>query len=1107
MAAITPRVLLPGEQETVAATEHGDWAELSGKSDEERRVHAAFLRELLLGLPVVPEGDGARPCLVRLPGVRVRGARIEDELDLADYAGPVGGGLPGLALEDCDIGAKIDLTNTRLARLSLKGSRIGEVQMRGARLDGPFDFSAVRPASDAPDALAWIDAHDCVIRGEMLGDCAKLRAPPKREDVPPRQERYALDLSDSIVDGSLRLLGKVEAIGGVNVAGTRIRGDLYGTDARMEATEGDALNAQAARIDGLVVLAGLTGRGMIWLTRIRIGGALLMDRADLKNGRPEGRGDALVATGAEIGGAVQMRDGFMADGSVLLLGANIHGNLECDGAHFANRTQDGSGQALLAEGAEIGGDALLRDGFTAQGRVSLHGAKIRGNLECGGAHFANRTQDGSGQALLAEGAEIGGDALLSDGFTAQGRVSLHGAKIRGNLECDGAHFANCTQDGNGDALIAQSAEIGGDMLLRGFKSEGCVSVYGAKIGGDLACDGAHFANRIDDGSGDALVATNTEIRGDVLLCKGFRAEGGVSLHGAKIAGNLDCDGGHFANRTKNGKGRSLVAEGAEIIGAVLLRDGFTAEGRVVLLNAKMGSLSCRSATLCNSSPNKAAITLNLVNATIAGRARLEVVSIGRISLRGCRVGGNLNCAGGTFVTWSRSCRGAARRDSALDATNLTAGADVILDRVTVLGSLVFEHAEITGGLRWDGIHFPRSVEVRTPMAGNAKLSHENAAWSYSGRLDAATANPGASPLLRGTDADPATQIVLAHARIGAALQAHDLAAEVPLVIDLSAAHAYTLDDFKDGDTSSFPAGWGGDERDGRRVPRLDLDGFIYQRIEHFPSAPPSEGRRLWQWLFRLLRRIGVVQAPLARVLAPLLRPLRKTRIEKAARAWDRLHNWASGNEDIAGPRLAWLRRQHVARAGAFFPQPYRHLATVLRTQGHMEAARTVAIAEQDATPYGLCSRFPRFLFGRCFGYGLSPRLASRTLIVVLLIGTALVWAAWKQPWMGNHAAETSPLLVLTADREAALSAEQQLAGMRVDLGERRCGKHDIQPLFYAVDMMLPVIPLHQEDRCEVAARPGTEIWQIAWAVFSILGKIVTSLALITYSGVLKPKDD
>jgi hypothetical protein len=75
------------------------------------------------------------------------------------------------------------------------------------------------------------------------------------------------------------------------------------------------------------------------------------------------------------------------------------------------------------------------------------------------------------------------------------------------------------------------------------------------------------------------------------------------------------------------------------------------------------------------------------------------------------------------------------------------------------------------------------------------------------------------------------------------------------------------------------------------------------------------------------------------------------------------------------------------------------------------------------------------------------------------------------------------------------------------VGAPRCGANDIQPVFYALDMMVPVMALHQLDRCWVDARPGTEGWQAFWSVFSFVGKLVTSLALLTYSGVLKPKED
>jgi hypothetical protein len=41
----------------------------------------------------------------------------------------------------------------------------------------------------------------------------------------------------------------------------------------------------------------------------------------------------------------------------------------------------------------------------------------------------------------------------------------------------------------------------------------------------------------------------------------------------------------------------------------------------------------------------------------------------------------------------------------------------------------------------------------------------------------------------------------------------------------------------------------------------------------------------------------------------------------------------------------------------------------------------------------------------------------------------------------------------------------------------------------------------------VDARPDTTGWQLFWAVFSFLGKLVTSLALLTYSGVLKQSEE
>src|SRR6185437_9468783 len=131
IASFDPAHLLDAEAEVVARTALGEVAVLP----PEAPLRAAFLRHLLLGLPA-PVDSWA----VRLPGVRIRGARIEAPLDLAGCAGADDTGLPALALEDCTIGEPLDLTNARLARLSLRGSRIAEVKARGMRLDGALDI-------------------------------------------------------------------------------------------------------------------------------------------------------------------------------------------------------------------------------------------------------------------------------------------------------------------------------------------------------------------------------------------------------------------------------------------------------------------------------------------------------------------------------------------------------------------------------------------------------------------------------------------------------------------------------------------------------------------------------------------------------------------------------------------------------------------------------------------------------------------------------------------------------------------------------------------------------------------------------------------------------
>jgi len=142
-------------------------------------------------------------------------------------------------------------------------------------------------------------------------------------------------------------------------------------------------------------------------------------RAVYLNGSASG---PIGADGLTVHGNLFLRDGFHAKGAVRLLGAKIGGNLDCSGGTFENAGKDEKEKkfALSADGAEVRGAIFLREGFHAKGAVRLLGAKIGGVLDCSGGTFENEGKD----ALSADGAEVHGGLFLRQSFRAQGVVRL-----------------------------------------------------------------------------------------------------------------------------------------------------------------------------------------------------------------------------------------------------------------------------------------------------------------------------------------------------------------------------------------------------------------------------------------------------------------------------------------------------------------------------------------------------------------------------------------------------------------------------------------------------------------------------------------------------------
>ncbi|TDB91108.1 hypothetical protein E1264_02930 [Actinomadura sp. KC216] len=200
-------------------------------------------------------------------------------------------------------------------------------------------------------------------------------------------------------------------------------------------------------------------------------------------------------------------------------------------------------------------DARIDNGLDARliscaGPVELHGTRIGGQTNFTGAVI----DAGTRVALLADDLRSDGDVLLRAGFRAAGgagAVRLVGATVEGNLDLVGAEITGA----GGAALLAERADVGGNLLLRELRARGrgdgrragtaeaaVVVLRGATVRGQLSLEDADLA-----GEGMcALAAEGVRAETDVFLVRmtatGAHPDGVVWLTGAEIGGSLVCDG-------------------------------------------------------------------------------------------------------------------------------------------------------------------------------------------------------------------------------------------------------------------------------------------------------------------------------------------------------------------------------------------------------------------------------------------------------------------------------------------------------------------------------------------------------------------------------------
>jgi hypothetical protein len=477
---------------------------------------------------------------------------------LLDFIPETSGGevLDESEMRGWDDGHDVDASLVRglLLRHGLEGEHPDPrgLQVRGARIRGRLDLDLV-------ETTVALELIDCLLDGGVTA--AQAHLPVLRLQRcrlgHPDEPAFAADLVR--VDGDLDLDGIVisarSTAGAVQLRRARIGRRLTLRGASLRNASGPALAADGLRTEDSVLLdlgftaEGAGSGGAVQLFSARVGGRLSLRGASLRNAS----GPALLADGLQTGPAAFLDLGFTAEGAgsggaVRLVSARVGGQLSLRGASLRNA----SGPALLADNLQTESMAQLDKGFAAEGAgddgaVKLHGARIGDDLSLRGASLRNT----SGSALLAPRVQVGGDAFLDQGFTAEsagitGTVHFPAAQVNGDLSLRGASLRNAS----GPALVANGVQIGGGAFLnQGFTAEsvgitGTVHFPAAQVNGDLSLRGASLRNA----SGPALVANGVQIGGDAFLDQGFTAESAeansaIMLVGARVAGRLLLRGG------------------------------------------------------------------------------------------------------------------------------------------------------------------------------------------------------------------------------------------------------------------------------------------------------------------------------------------------------------------------------------------------------------------------------------------------------------------------------------------------------------------------------------------------------------------------------------
>jgi hypothetical protein len=233
---------------------------------------------------------------------------------------------------------------------------------------------------------------------------------------------------------------------------------------------------------------------------------------------------------------------------------------------------------LLAEGLRVDGDLTLAR--LVSGAVSLFRAEIGGNLWLNAACLSGCE---AGFALHGAQLRVGG-GVYAESIQVTGGLNLWGAQAF-SIDVTDARLAGDT----GPALRGDGLSVDQDLCCSNLViSDGGISLFGATIGGQVWLNTAEVRNT----TGWAVNAPMVSVGGGIYG-RGLAAHGGINLFAAKVGESVELPACTLVSRLS----RSLRAPGARVGGSVALNDGARVGGNVDLSRANVeGRLAISGAT-------------------------------------------------------------------------------------------------------------------------------------------------------------------------------------------------------------------------------------------------------------------------------------------------------------------------------------------------------------------------------------------------------------------------------------------------------------------------------------------------------------------------------